>query len=509
MVDSLRNSIVSWVMKKRFHQIELFMKYPHDVQREWFETLIDSAKNTEWGKKYGYKDIQTYKDFKTRVPVQDYDTLKVYIDRIVKGEQNILWPTEIKWFAKSSGTTSDKSKFIPVSKESLEDCHYKGGKDLISIYYNYQPESKLFTGRGLVLGGSSEVNQFSENSYYGDLSAVIIKNLPFWAEYQRTPSMDIALMPEWEEKIEKMAQISSEQDVTSITGVPSWTLVVLKRILEIKNKKHIIDVWPNLELYAHGGVAFTPYQNQYEEIIGKPITYLENYNASEGFFGIQDLFGEDESGLLLMLDYGIFYEFMPIEELGKEFPDTKQLDEVELGKNYAMIISTNGGLWRYLIGDSVSFTSLAPYRVRVTGRTKHFINVFGEEVIIDNAEEALRIACEKTNASVSEYTAAPVYMENDQKGAHEWAIEFDQKPSDYSFFAEALDNALKSINSDYEAKRYKNFVLEPLILHPVEKGTFYNWMKSRGKLGGQNKVPRLSHDRKYIDSILSFVKVNR
>lgn len=506
MVEGLRNSIVSWIMKKRFHQIELFMKYPHNVQFDWFTYLLETAKDTEWGKRYKFEEINSYEQFKSRVPIQDYDSLKADIDRTMKGEQNILWPTEIKWFAKSSGTTSDKSKFIPVSKESLEDCHYKAGKDLISIYYNYEPESKLFTGRGLVLGGSSEVNQFGEDSYFGDLSAVIIKNLPFWAEYQRTPSMDIALMPEWEEKLEKMASITADQDITSITGVPSWTMVLLRRVMQLKKAQYITDVWPNLELYAHGGVSFDPYRKQYEEIMGKPITYLENYNASEGFIGIQDLFGEDENGLLLMLDYGIFYEFMPLEELGKEFPKTLQLDEVELGVNYAVVISTNGGLWRYMIGDTVAFSSLAPYRIRVTGRTKHYINVFGEELIIDNAEKALQIACEKTNAIVADYTAAPRYMEGKEKGAHEWLIEFDRDPNDLSFFEETLDNALKSINSDYEAKRYKGFVLEPLSVKKLEKDTFYRWMKSRGKLGGQNKVPRLSNNREYVDSILKFVE---
>ena len=505
MVNNFRNSIVSWLVKKRYHQIELFMKYPHNVQFDWFNYLLTSAKNTEWGKRYKFEEIKTYAEFKKRVPVQDYDSLKGDIERTMKGEQNILWPGEIKWFAKSSGTTADKSKFIPVSKESLEDCHYKAGKDLISIYYNYQPESKIFTGRGLVLGGSSEVNEVGEDSYSGDLSAVIIKNLPFWAEYQRTPSIEVALMPEWEEKLEKMARISADQDITSITGVPSWTLVLLKRVMELKGKDYITDVWPNLELYAHGGVSFQPYLKQYQEIMGKPITFLENYNASEGFLGIQDLFGEEENGLLLMLDYGIFYEFMPLEELGKDHPKTLQLDEVQLNTNYAILISTNGGLWRYMIGDTIAFTSLSPYRIRVTGRTKHYINVFGEELIIDNAENAVEIACNKTGAVVSDYTAGPRYMEGEEKGAHEWLIEFERPPEDLSFFAETLDNALKSINSDYEAKRYKNFVLEPLTLQQLEKGTFYRWMKHRGKLGGQNKVPRLSNNRKYIDSILDFI----
>lgn len=505
MVENLRNSIISWIMRKRFHQIELFKKYPHEVQLEWFQYLLTTAKDTEWGKCYRFEEINSYDAFKSRVPVQDYDTIKIDIERTIKGEQNILWPTEIKWFAKSSGTTSDKSKFIPISKESLEDCHYKAGKDLISIYYNSFPDSKIFTGRGLVLGGSSEVNSFGNNSYYGDLSAVIIKNLPFWAEYQRTPSIEIALMPEWEEKLKKMATITAEQDITSITGVPSWTLVLIKKVMALKNASTITEVWPNLEVYAHGGVSFTPYRSQFEALIDRPISYIESYNASEGYIGIQDLFGEDENGLLLMLDYGIFYEFIPEEDWQAEEPATLQLDEVELHKQYAVVISTNGGLWRYKIGDTVEFTSLNPFRIRVTGRTKHYINVFGEELIIDNAEKALKIACEKTQAVVNEYTAAPVYMEGDQKGAHEWVIEFHHPPQDLSFFSETLDNALKSLNSDYEAKRYKSFVLEPLIIHKAEAGTFYKWMKNRGKLGGQHKVPRLSNNRKYVEDLLQFM----
>ncbi|MDR9399454.1 GH3 auxin-responsive promoter family protein [Salibacter sp.] len=493
-------------MKKRYHQIELFMKYPHEVQAEWFNELIDSGSETEWGKKHDYASLRSLADFKKAVPVSDYDDLKPYIERIMKGEQNVLWPTEIKWFAKSSGTTSDKSKFIPISKESLEDCHYKGGKDMISIYYNHKPDSRIFSGRALVLGGSSTVNQLNKDSYYGDLSAVIIRNLPFWAEFQRTPSMDVALMDEWEEKLEKMAQITAKQDITSISGVPSWTLVLLRRVLEITGKDYISDVWPNLEMFAHGGVSFDPYRKQYRNIFNSDkITYLETYNASEGFFGIQDQFDEDNS-MLLMLDYGIFYEFMPMEELGKDHPETLSLHEVETGVNYALIISTNGGLWRYQIGDTIEFTSLDPYRIRVTGRTKHFINAFGEELIVDNAEKALSIACEKTKAIVKDYTAAPVYMEGNSKGSHEWAIEFSQEPESFEFFKDTFDNALKSQNSDYEAKRYKSFVLSEPIIHKLPTGTFYNWMKKRGKLGGQNKVPRLSNNRKYIDEILEFIQ---
>ena len=498
------NSIFSWIIKKRIHQIELFRKYPLEVQEELFASLINTAKKTEIGKQYDFASIKTVREFKERVPIQDYDGVKGTIQRLIQGEQNLTWPSEIKWFAKSSGTTSDKSKFIPVSKEALDDCHYKCGKDLLSLYYNQHPESKLLSGRSLVMGGSSEINQFSADSYYGDLSAIIIKNLPIWAELHRTPKMAIALMPEWEEKIEKMARITIKQNVTNLAGVPSWTMVLLKRVLEITGKDNIMEVWPNLELYVHGGVSFKPYREQYNRLIDPSrMKYRETYNASEGFFGIQDL--PDSDSMLLMLDYGIFYEFLPMDQLGKEDPQTLSLNEVELNTNYALVISTNAGLWRYMVGDTIMFTSLSPARIKVTGRTKHFINAFGEELIIDNAENALGTACEKTGAIVKEYTAGPVYMEGESRGGHEWLIEFEQEPASLEYFKEVLDNALKSINSDYEAKRYKNLALDPPQIHAVPPGTFYNWMRSRGKLGGQHKVPRLANDRAYVDSILEIL----
>lgn len=500
---SLINSIFGWFIKKRIHQIELFQKYPHDVQHEWFQSLLESAKDTEWGRKYGYKDIKTVDEFKSRVPISDYDGLKGDIERIKMGEQNILWPTEIKMFAKSSGTTSDRSKYIPVSQESLEECHYKGGKDLMSLYYNEFPESRLMKGRGLVLGGSSDFVPLNENSYSGDLSAIIIKNLPFWASLHRTPDTEVALNPSWEEKIEQIARITSEQNITNISGVPSWMLVLLNRVLEITNKDHIIDVWPNLEWYVHGGVNFGPYRQQFKDIIGGKdrVRYSETYNASEGFFGIQDSTRTDD--MLLMLDYGVYYEFMPMSEVGSDHPKTLELDQLQVGENYALVISTNGGLWRYLIGDTVRITSTDPYRIQVSGRIKHFINAFGEELIVDNAERAIHTASEKCECLVKEYTAAPRYMDKGSAGCHEWAIEFDKPPDDLAYFADVLDNALKSINSDYEAKRYQDKVLEPLEIIEVPEGTFYEWMKSRGKLGGQNKVPRLSNTRNYLESVLA------
>lgn len=474
------------------------MKYPFDVQHETLRKLLTAAKETEWGKKYDYASIQTGKQFKETVPLQDYDTLKNYIDRLRKGEQNILWPTEIKWFAKSSGTTSDKSKFIPVSKESLEDCHYNGGKDMLAIYCNNYPDTQLFTGKSLGLSGSHHTDHFGNHqSHNGDLSAIVVQNLPFWAEFLRAPNLSIALMGEWEEKLDKLAESTMNENVTSIAGVPSWMLVLLKHIIKLTGKENIKEVWPNLEVFFHGGVNFKPYRQQFQSIFGNNnVKYLELYNASEGFFGIQDIPGSDE--MLLMLDYGIYYEFLPIDDNKEE---AISLEEVELNKNYALIISTNAGLWRYKVGDTIKFTSLNPFRFKITGRTKHFINAFGEEVIIDNAENALKIACEKTGALIAEYTAAPVYMSDKGSGAHEWLIEFEREPDHLEYFTDILDNALKSINSDYEAKRYNDMALRKPLVKAVKKGTFYNWLKTKGKLGGQHKVPRLSNDRKYVDEI--------
>ncbi len=486
------------------HQIELFMKYPNEVQEEWFGWLINDAVATEWGKKYDYRSIENINQFKERVPVQNYDTLKPYIEKMLNGEQNVLWPSEIKWFAKSSGTTSDRSKFIPVSEESLEDCHFRGGKDMLAIYCNNRPDAKMFTGKSLVLGGSHQINQLSPDSYYGDLSAVIIKNLPFWAEMLRTPGMSIALMDNYEEKIVKMAEATLGENVTNIAGVPTWTIVLAKRILEITGKSNLMEVWPNLELYVHGAVNFEPYREQFKRLIDNPnMYYLETYNASEGFFGIQDR--SDSSDLLLMLDYGIFYEFIPMEEVDKEFPDTISLSEVELGKNYAMVISTNAGLWRYMIGDTVTFTTKNPYRLKITGRTKHFINAFGEEVIIDNAEKALNKACAETNAQIKDYTACPIYFCGDEMGAHEWIIEFEKKPKEFERFIDILDNTLREVNSDYDAKRFKDMALRRPKVHMAPNNLFYNWLKAKGKLGGQHKVPRLANERKYMDELLEMM----
>jgi hypothetical protein len=503
---ALINSVLSWLIKKRIHQIELFTKFPHEVQTEWFKKLISASGNTEWGKKYDYKSIKTVDEFRNRVPLTDYNTLKPYIERLRKGEQNILWPSDIKWFAKSAGTTSDKSKFIPVSQESFEECHFKGGKDMLSIYCNNYPNTSIFRGRGLIMGGSYSISEINNEEYYvGDLSAILIQNLPFWVEFIRVPKRKLALLDKWETKIEQMAKATIPRNVTSISGVPSWILLLLKRVLEITNKDNLLEIWPNLEVFFHGGVNFPPYHDQFEKLIpSDQMHYMNNYNASEGFFGIQDKKSSEE--LLLMLDYGIFYEFIPVDELDNNNPRTYILDEVDTQTNYAIVISTNAGLWRYIIGDTIKFTSLNPYHIAITGRTKCFINAVGEEVIIDNTEMALTIACKKCNAVISEYTAAPVYFEDNKNAAHEWLIEFQTTPENLDYFIETLDNALKSINSDYEAKRYKDMILREPIVKVVPEHTFYNWLKKKGKLGGQNKVPRLSNDRKYIDEIIEMIQ---
>ncbi len=497
------NSLFTWFIRKRIHQIELFIKYPHEVQEEWFENLIHTARETEWGRKYDFRSISSYEEYTKRVPINDYQSMKPYIDRLRKGESNILWPTEVKWFAKSSGTTEDKSKFIPVTSEALEECHFKGGKDLLSLYCNNNPDTLIFNGKVLGMGGSYRHDNEFADTYHGDVSAILMENLPFWIQLIRTPDLSVALMDEWEEKLYQMAMITKDEDVTNITGVPSWTLVLINKILDITGKKNIGDVWPNLELFIHGGVSFSPYREQFKRLCPPTMHYLETYNASEGFFGIQDRM--DANDMLLMLDYGIFYEFLPAAEAGNLQAKAIPLWEVEPDVNYAMIITTNAGLWRYLIGDTVVFTSTDPFRIRITGRTKNFINAFGEELIIENAEKALAIACEKTGAIVAEYTAAPVYLSEDQKAAHEWAIEFEKEPNDMAYFVEMLDNALKSVNSDYEAKRYHNLMLQLPIVHAMSHGTFYNWLKSKNKLGGQHKVPRLSNERKILDEILSSI----
>lgn len=500
MPTTLVNSIASWFLKKRFHQIELFLKYPNEVQNELLFNLIEAAKDTQMGKKYDFASIETYQTFTERVPISTYEDYQDIIERSRNGETNIFWPTPIKWFAKSSGTTNAKSKFIPVSMESLEDCHYAAGKDLLCMYLNNNEDSQMFTGKSLRLGGSKEL--YRENgTVFGDLSAILIDNMPLWAEFSSTPSNKVSLMSDWEYKMQTIVDETINENVTSLTGVPSWMLVLLNNALETTGKNNLFDIWPNLEVYFHGGVSFTPYKDQYKKLLPKTgFKYYEIYNASEGFFAIQDQNNSNE--LLLMLDYGIFYEFIPMDTYGTPEQKIIPLSEVKLHKNYALIITTNAGLWRYKIGDTVRFTSINPYRIKVSGRTKHHINVFGEELIIENAEEALKKVCKKTKAEIVDYTAAPIFMQGKEKGAHEWIIEFKTPPKDIDYFNELFDNALKSLNSDYEAKRYNNITLNKPKIHLGRKNLFYDWLKQSNKLGGQHKVPRLSNTRCYIDELL-------
>lgn len=496
----LFHSIASWLLKKRYHQIELFLKYPAEVQQEVLHQLLDIAGETEIGRRYEFSSIQSYQTFAERLPIVSYEEIEPLIERSRKGEQNIFWPTHLKWFAKSSGTTNARSKFIPVSTEALEDCHYKSGKDLLCLYLNNNENSQLFNGKSLRLGGSKELYQ-DNGTFFGDLSAILIDNMPFWAELSSTPSNRVSLMSDWETKMQAIIEESIQENVTSLAGVPSWMLVLLNSVLEDTGKTHLFEVWENLEVYFHGGVSFIPYAEQYHKLLPrKNFRYYEIYNASEGFFAIQDRNNADD--LLLMLDYGIFYEFIPMDTYGTEEERTIPLWEVETKTNYAIVITTNAGLWRYKIGDTVRFTSTSPYRIRITGRTKHHINAFGEELIIENAEEALKSICIKTGAEIKDYTAAPIFMAGKEKGAHEWIIEFRKAPAEIEYFTEFLDNALKSLNSDYEAKRYNNMTLKMPKIHVARPNLFYDWLKSKGKLGGQHKIPRLSNDRIYIDELL-------
>ena len=499
------NALFSWVIKKRVHQIDLFRKFPLEVQEELFFRMLKSASRTLFGKKYHFNHISDYSSFKQTVPLQTYEELKPDVDKLIAGEKHLLWPGTTSWFAKSSGTTSDRSKFIPVTKESLFDCHYKGGKDLLALYYTNYPNRKLYNAKHLIIGGSAKINPIGINSYLGDLSAIIVKNLPWWAEIRRTPSREIALMDDWEKKLDKMAKQTIKEDVCIIAGVPSWTLVLCNRILEITGKKNLKEVWPNLELFMHGGVSFQPYKKEFERLIPDPsMHYIETYNASEGFFGIQDKPESDD--LLLMLDYGIFYEFIPMSSFeGINSKNVISLTDVVLNTNYAIVISTNGGLWRYILGDTISFTSLLPYKFKITGRTQSFINCFGEEVIVDNAEKAIAYACKETGAILKEYTVGPKFMENQSKGGHEWMIEFVKAPIQLDQFTLLLDKQLREINSDYDAKRTKDLALELPVTHILPIGTFDKWLQGKGKLGGQNKVPRLSNDRKILEELTIIV----
>ena len=492
------NSVASFFLKRRITQIELFKDYPIEVQQEVLRKLVVYSIDTEIGKKFEFKTIRHYNDFKERVPIVAYEDIYEDIERNRKGEQNIFWRTPIKWFAKSSGTTNAKSKFIPISFESLDDCHYKAGKDMLSLYFNNNINSQLLIGKCLRLGGSKDIYE-NNNSYYGDLSAIMIDNLPFWAELSSTPSSKVSLISEWEKKVRAIINESINQNVTSFAGVPSWMLSLLQQVIQQTGKDNILEIWENSEVYFHGGVSFDPYRNLYKNLFpSKDFKYFEIFNASEGFFAIQDQ--NNSSELLLMLDYGIFYEFIPTS---KSEQDIISLADVKLNVNYAMVITTNSGLWRYKIGDTIKFTCLNPFRIKVTGRTKHFINVFGEELVVENAEKALSMTCELTKCEISNYTVGPIFMGSKTKGSHEWLIEFEKKPDDINKFMEILDLNLQRLNSDYEAKRYKSSTLEIPKIQVARKNLFYDWLASKNKLGGQNKVPRLSNSREYLDELIN------
>jgi len=494
-------AVIKWINTKRLSQIDLFRNYPAETQQEVLTHLVSFSKNTLWGTQHGYQDIVTHHQFCRNVPLQDYDDLMPFVERLRAGEKNLLWPGEVKWFAKSSGTTSSKSKFIPITEQSLERTHYRGAKDTLILYTALNPATRIFMGKGLILGGSHQINNFSNNSLYGDLSAILIENAPAYSELIRTPPAHIALIEDFEEKMKMITEKTVDMNITSISGVPSWYLVLIRHILTTTGKENLHQVWPHLEVFFHGGVSFAPYREQYKKLMPHPeMRFMETYNASEGFFAIQD--DLTDGSMLLMLDYGVYYEFIPADKINSDNPQTLTIGEVEKGVNYAIVISTDGGLWRYVIGDTVEFTGLFPHKIKITGRTKHFINAFGEEVIIDNAEKALEKACAGTGAHIMEYTAGPVYMGTETRGSHEWVIEFDREPDNIENFIEMLDTTLKSLNSDYEAKRYKDLTLGRPVVRSVPRGTFYRWFKEKDKLGGQNKMPRLSNNREFIESIL-------
>lgn len=498
----LLTKTASLIFHARLKKIDSFASQADCIQRQQLQDLLKQASRTEWGLKYDYKSITDYRTFRERVPLQDYENVKPYIKRMINGERNLIWPSPVRWFAKSSGTTNDKSKFLPVTSEILQKAHYRGGQDVVAVYLRQNPQSRFFSKKGLILGGSHSPSSLNRHISCGDLSAVLLQNLSPWINLIRVPDKKIILMSEWESKIKAIVEQTVHADVCNLSGVPSWMLVLIKAVLQKAGKESLTEVWPNLEVFFHGGVSFHPYRSQYKALIpSEKMHYMETYNASEGFFSLQD--DLSDPGMLLMLDYGIFFEFMPIGERKKENPVVIPLEEVEIGKNYAVIITTCGGLWRYMLGDTVRFTSVSPYKIVITGRTKHYINAFGEELMVDNADKALCRTCLKTGAKVKEYTAAPLFLLNKAKGRHQWFIEFEKAPASIEEFASLLDQSLKELNSDYEAKRYKEISLQPLEVIVSKPGIFYDWLKQNGKLGGQHKIPRLSNNRSYIEELLA------
>ncbi len=500
------NKAFSRIYKLRYQRLRQIMAHPHQTQRRVFEQLIHAGRQTEWGRRFGYADIKRPSDFAQRVPVQRYEDLKPWIDRMMMGERDVLWPGVVRWFSKSSGTTSGRSKFIPVSAQNLRQCHIRGSWDTMTFFYNQRKDAKQFACKSLLMGGSVEPYAPHPRTMRGDISAIMIKHMPWFARPFFTPDFETALMADFEQKLERMARITSrERRLVMVGGVPTWSVVLFRRVLELTGKRHMLEVWPEFQLYVHGGVSFAPYKKQFRKFFpSDQVSYQEVYNASEGYFAAQDQLGVE--GMALLLCNGVYYEFVPMGEWDSDDPKTLALEEVELGKNYALVISTNAGLWRYAIGDTIMFTSLKPYRIKVTGRTRQFINVFGEEVMVENTDRALEMTCEQTGAVVLEYTVGPVWLEGRQKGGHEWIVEFEKMPPDLEQFRRLLDANLQSVNSDYEAKRYNDLALGMLRLHAAPPGTFFNWLKARGQFGGQHKVPRLSNDRRYLDELLQWLQ---
>ncbi|HMO38438.1 MAG TPA: GH3 auxin-responsive promoter family protein [Saprospiraceae bacterium] len=501
----LINRAFRWYHRQRYRNIVHFMEHPHEVQLALWKQLLEATRHTEWGRRFDYRTIRNPATFAERIPVQSYDDLKPYIERMMHGEKDVLWGGQVRWFSKSSGTTSDKSKFIPVSTQNLKECHIKGSWDTMTLFYHNRPDARQFELKSMIMGGSLERFEPHPKTMIGDVSAVMMQHMPLVGRPFFLPDVKTALIADWEEKLELLAQAGArEPNVVMIGGVPTWTLVLFRRILEITGKEHILEVWPHFQVYIHGGVSFTPYRKQFESFFpSESVSYQEIYNASEGYFAVQNDFSADD--MLLLLQNGIYYEFLPMEEWRREFPRAIPLWEVQPGKNYALVISTNSGLWRYTPGDTVQFTSVKPYKIRITGRTKQFVNAFGEEVIVENTDRALAETCRELDAIVSEYTVAPIYFKNQDKGGHEWLVEFTKAPTDLEHFTTLLDKNLQKVNSDYEAKRYRSMALERLRLRTLPSGTFHNWLRSKGKIGGQHKVPRLSNDREYIEEILEFI----
>lgn len=501
---SIANFIVHQYLKYRYSKLRKMIEYPLQTQARLLQEFLQTAKQTEFGKIYDFSKIKNIKELQNRVPIQDYESLKPYFHKIMYGTKDVLWAGETNFFSKSSGTTNDKSKFIPVSATHLETCLLKGPHDAMTFWYHNQPNTQLMSGKSIIMGGSKSNFEEYPKTVIGDVSALMLTAMPAYGRYFHVPSVDIATMPEWEAKIQKIAEVAIHENITNIGGVPTWTLILFKKILEMTGKNNILEVWNNFELYMHGGVSFLPYREEFKKLLPSPkVQYREIYNASEGFFGVQN---DSDDGMLLLLDNGIVYEFIPSEEWDKPSPQTLSLEEIELDKNYELVINTNSGLWRYRMGDTIKFVSTQPYKIKVTGRTKHFINAFGEEVMVENTDKAIALTCEQMQAQVAEYTVAPIYLSADSKGGHEWLIEFTHPPHDTHLFAELLDKNLQKLNSDYEAKRYKSMALKQLTLKVLPLHTFYRWLKAKGKYGGQHKVPRLSNHRDYVEQILLFAK---